>query len=316
MFRATTVLAAGLFAFNGAACHAESGSGAAFEGETLADGIVLLRPVETSPERTNSLLVEREDGLLVVEAQPTPEAARELLGAVATISSAPIRYLVLSHPHVESWGGASAFPETTLVIAAQRSRELLEDESYDSGAEQRARASNPEEWTAPPKRLPVLLARSPLTLADGRNPVTVAPTVGAHTPADLIVRLEGHRIVYLGPLLFIDRNPFARDGNVGAWLGLLNSISTGETERFVPLVGPVVDRMELRRRRDSLAWVRGQVEMAFVDLVAKDEIPAHILSRPEIGTYFDVDADPSFVSTVVERALAEAVEQRRKRGLK
>src|SRR6185503_15148986 len=98
-----------------------------FTEEKLAEGVHLFRPADPSSARSNSLVVVRQDGLLVVDAQPTPEAARELLAAARSVSSLPVRYLVLTHPHAEAAGGASAFPDSTLVIGSAGCRFAMTD---------------------------------------------------------------------------------------------------------------------------------------------------------------------------------------------
>ena len=93
----------------------------AFIVDDVSEGVFLLRPVAARPELSNSLIVEREDGLLVVGPQASTSGAGELLQVIASISDKPVRYLVLTHAHAESVGGAAAFPESTLVIGSVRS---------------------------------------------------------------------------------------------------------------------------------------------------------------------------------------------------
>ena len=58
--------------------------------DTLLDGVWLFRAPEHPTSHTNSLVIEREAGLLVVESQPSPEAARQLLRAIAGVSTKPV----------------------------------------------------------------------------------------------------------------------------------------------------------------------------------------------------------------------------------
>ena len=87
--------------------------------DTLLEGVWLFRAPEHPASHTNSLVIERKAGLLVVESQPSPAAARQLLRAIAAVSTKPVQYLLLTHAHVESTGGAAAFPESTLVISSK-----------------------------------------------------------------------------------------------------------------------------------------------------------------------------------------------------
>jgi hypothetical protein len=83
----------------------------------------------------------------------------------------------------------------------------------------------------------------------------------------------------------------------------------------VPLRGAPVDVRGIRLARESLAWLRGQVELAFIDAVPSDRIPDRVLASEEISRYFQPDQSPSFVRGVIAQAVEEAIEQRRKRGI-
>lgn len=289
---------------------------APFETVTLAPGVLLFRPTEGRTDLTNSLVIERADGLLVVESQPTPVAARELLAAIGKSTKKPIRYLAVSHPHAESAGGASAFAESVLLIGHYSSREALASAEQDFGAEMRARAPDPAAWVEPPRRLPVLLVYGRMDLADSTNPVELRTLQRAHSAADLVVYVPAHKLLYVGGLLAQDRNPYAAaDADVGGWVAVLNQISKEAPDTVVALHGPAVGIQGIRTQRDALAWVRGQVEGGFIDQIPLEGIPQHVLQTPGIESRFDLTASPSFVQALVERVLEESVEQRRKRGI-
>ena len=284
-----------------------------FRAEELAAGVTLFRPAEGRTDLTNSLVVTREDGLLVVDAQPTPAAARLLLDAIAAHSEAPIRYLVLSHAHAEAAGGASAFPDSTLVIATRRAWEFLRDPSFDFGAEARERAGSA--WREPPRRLPVLLLHARTELEDGLNEVEFLPLGEAHSHSDLLIQLPDRRIIYAGALAFVDRNPYVGAGSVSGWLGALNHLSKLDPALVVPLHGAPIDARGVRTLRDTLGWVRGQVEIGFIDQLPPDRIAERVLASAEIDRHFDMKTAPVFARGLVQAAVDEALDQRRKRGL-
>lgn len=294
---------------------AEESPPAVFRPQELDEGVFLFRPIAGGYDRTNSLVVEQRDGLIVVESQPSPEAARELLAEIARLNDKPIRFLVLSHPHAESAGGASAFPDSTLVIGTRECHDLLLDDAYPFGAEVRARADDPESWTAPARRIPSLVLEGSLYLDDARHPVRIRPLARSHSRGALMVVLPDPGIYYLGATLFADRNPFGGDADVGGWLSTLNAVLVARPTLLVPLHGEPIDTQPLRRMRDSLAWARGQVEVGFLDRVPPPGIVARVLQEPDLGKHFDLDAEPSFLGSVLERAVEEAIRERRKRGL-
>ncbi len=286
-----------------------------FRTEELAPGVTLLTPADPSTARTNSLLVERQDGLLVIDAQPAVSAAKELLAVIGRISPKPVRYLAFSHPHAEAVGGATAFPSDTLVIGSRSCRDALADDERELGAEMRGRSEDPEAWVDPERRLPVLVVSSRVVLDDPHRRVEFRALVPSHSSGDMLVYLPGSDILYVGSLLFSDGNPYAEDATIRSWLDALNSISKRKPARIVGLHGPAVDVRAIRRNRDSFAWLRGRVEYAFVEQVPTERIRQFVFDSPQLGHHFDPDASPSFLPGVIDQVVGTAIENRRKRGL-
>ena len=286
-----------------------------FEIESLAPGVQVYHHPAKSGPGANSLVVERADGLLVIGAQPTPDAATALLAALARASKKPVRYLVLTDPHAESCGGASAFPAGTLVIASDAARERLADAAYDVGAEERARAADPAKWAEPPRVLPVLHASAPLTLDDPERRAVIVPLRPGHSRGDLWVELPGTGVIAVGGLVAGDGNPYAGDADIHSWLGLLNELARDDLTAIVADSGPVLTVADVRRMRDAFAWTRLRVQQAFTDLVPHEEIVGRVMADPGMATRFDLKATPSFARDVVQRIFDEVVDDRRRRGM-
>ena len=313
MVRIAVILA--LTLVSGGPDAAEQRTSGGFTVDDVSEGVFLLRPAAKRPDLSNSLVVEREDGLLVVGPQASVASAKELLDAVAALSAKPIRYLVLTHAHAESAGGASAFPKSTLVIGAVGARDSLRDPSFDFGAEVRLRSGNPRRWEAPAKRLPGLVVHARTELEDPVNEVELLPLAHAHSRSDMMVLLPNQNILYCGAVLFPDRNPYGGDADVGGWLSTLNHIAKLNPALAIPLRGEPMDARRVRIARDTLAWVRGQIDMGFVDRIAPERMTDWVLELEDLSRHFDADASPSFVRTVIDRALEEAIRERKKRGL-
>jgi glyoxylase-like metal-dependent hydrolase (beta-lactamase superfamily II) len=302
------------------AAHAASGvapeKAAPFRVESLADGVLLFRPPDDRVDLTNALVVTRNDGVLVVNAQPSPGAAREFLAAVERSGIPAPRYLVLLHPHAEAAGGATGFPESTLVIGSDGLRGALEDPEFGFGGEARARAlERGVEWTEPPRPAPNLVLFARTLLDDEENPVELLPILHAHTSGDLLVQLPRERIIVAGALLAPDRNPYAADGSVSGWTASLNNIARNRPSLVIPLRGPALDAREVRLVRDAFAWLSGQVELGFIDGLNAARIPERILESPDLPDRFDATVRPNFVRDLIVVAVDEAVESRRKRGI-
>ena len=155
------------------------GSPDAFRVEEPAPGVLLFRPT-SGARHVNGLVFERRDGLLVVDAQPSPEAARDFLAALRARTTVPIRYLVLSHPHLDAYGGASAFPPEALRIAARGYRDALADPDYDPAIESRMRRGVPREDDPAPRTEATLTLFGRTRLEDPSNPIILLPVPHAH----------------------------------------------------------------------------------------------------------------------------------------
>ena len=288
---------------------------AVFHVETLADGVHLYRPGDAEKERTNALVIEREDGLLIVGAQPTPAAARELIGAVGRRVDGEIRYLVLPHSHAEAAGGTLAFPGSTLVIATQAFGEALDDEQYDFGAEARLRASPPATWQPPARPAATLLLDARVVLADTRNKVEIVPFGGLHSSGDMLVRVGDDNVIYVGALIFPNGDPYAghdpRDSDIARWTRQLSQLIREHPQTLVPLRGPVIGFDELRRQRNALSWLQAQVDDGMADDLSLEQVRDRILAAESIGDHFDVDSP--FLPSFIDKAIDEVVIDRRKR---
>ena len=281
----------------------------------LAPGVHLVSPADSADrDRTNALVVEQTTGLVVVNAQPTPEAAREMLALLAAkLPRRTVRVLVLAHPHADAAGGASAFPPDTLVIATDSAAQALADPAYDFGAEARARGG--ASYTEPARPRVGLRLEGNATLDDAERPLALLPMMAGHSSGDLVVDLPAADLSVAGSLLFEDRNPWPGSANIGGWIAQLNNLASSGRARFLPLHGAPVDTQAIRRERETLAWTRGQIDAAFVDRLPAEEMPARVLAIAEAKTYFDLAAEPSFARDVVELAVKEAQAQRRKFGM-
>ena len=299
-----------------------AGDPAVFEVRTISHGIHLFRPQHPTGRHTNSLVIERRDGLLVVDAQPTTEAARDLLAAIRGVSSTPIRYLVFTHPHVEASGGSDAFPTDVLRIASRGYRDAVADPEFGYQSEWRAYRGIPEPSAAAEggtltQRRPVatltLMGRT--RLEDPLHPIVLLPIPHTHSPGDLLVYEPRAEVVAAGDLVFNDRNPFAGHARVGSWISQLNQLLTLNPKTIVPLRGAAVDSAKIRNQRDALRWLKNQVEEKLAERVADEQIPARVLGRADADRYFNTAAVPSNLPLLVQRLVEEVRKERREQGL-
>ena len=296
------------------AAHAAADEGP-FRVEELAEGIWLFAPAEDDGKRLNSVVIETPEGLLVVDAQPSPESARELLAAIKTVSPTAMRYLVYSHPHCDAIGGAGAFPPSVTRIASKEAFETLTDEEYDFAAETRAWERVGEGWEPPPVVLPTVVLNGHFVIRRPEGDVLIYPVSQAHSKGDMMVFVESAGVLVAGDVVSSTANLYPGDADPDGWMGALNSIIRYNLEKVVPLRGRPLSSVEVRDQRAALGWLRAQVDLAFADLVPAEEIPDLILEAETVSTHFDTAATPSFFLELTEVVVNDTIETRRKRGL-
>ncbi len=285
-----------------------------FAVDTLAEGVHLFRAADPASGRPNSLVVERDDGVLVVDAQSSPAAAKELLTAIGQLTPKPVRYLVYSHPHADAAGGATAFPRDVLVISSDGCRSSMADPALDFGSEAKAREG--DSWKEPERRLPTAVTSTEFRLEDSKHAVQILPiqSLPAHSGGDTLVWLRNEGIVAVGDLLAPGRGLWSRGGDLNNWISVLNAIASDRPRIVVPLRGPATDAREVVLTRDALAWVRGKVQQALIDQVPAEEIPDRALRSEDLAKYFDPSAPRPLLNDLVQEATHEALEWRKKHG--
>src|SRR5215210_8864239 len=72
----------------------------------------------------NSGVIVGDDAVMVVDAQATPVMALEVIERVRTVTSLPIKYVLLTHYHAVRVLGASAY-EGAEIIATDATRALI-----------------------------------------------------------------------------------------------------------------------------------------------------------------------------------------------
>jgi len=258
---------------------------------------------------SNSLIVEQENGLLVVGAQHSPQAAATMLKMIATVTKASVRHLVLQHPQAIVAGGASAFPDGTLIIASSWALTDLNDKEFDFGGELRALAGD-SSWVAPPRPTPGLALEAQATLTDPLRPAILIPYPDHFTKGDLLVKLPSQSILVAGGLLFPDQTPFVGDANVSRMIATLSFMARERDVRFVPLRGELMDASQVRKQRDRLNWIHGRLESGLSTTDTPEVITSKLMTEEKLANYFAID-DP-LLPLLIESILEQSAERRRK----
>jgi glyoxylase-like metal-dependent hydrolase (beta-lactamase superfamily II) len=215
---------------------------------------------------SNAGFVVTTDGVVVFDALGTPSLGWNLLEAIKRITSAPVRYNVVSHYHADHIYGLQAFKDhsASLVVAQQRATEYREDEETageraEQRLDQRRLALAP--WVDGNTRVvpPDITFDSRMTLFLGGKRFVLIYAGPAHSASDSMMVVEPDGVLFAGDVVQNGRIPFmnADDVDTANWLRSLAEVETLAPKFIIPGHG-----RPSANAKDAIAFTRDYISFA------------------------------------------------------
>ncbi len=202
----------------------------------------------------NVALIVTDDGLVVVDSRSTHADADELRSDIATISAAPVRYLVNTHFHWDHTFGNARFSDS-VIVGHTRCREVMMSDGERTKTE-----LSVAEWVPDVNRLEFLdveITPPTVTFDDamvihlgGKDIRLWHPGLG-HTDSDIVVFVDD--VLLAGDLVEEGAPPSFGDSFPRAWVETLDAILGSIRGAVVPGHGGLVDRAFVGSQRDEIA---------------------------------------------------------------
>ena len=222
---------------------------------------------------SNAMVVVNEDDVLVVDSHITPNAARELIASVGTLTDKPIHYLVNTHFHFDHTHGNQSFPEGVEIIGHEYSRQrlmgdvlseptyaVISGEEYQknqiAALEKQVAEAADEQKELLEEQLGALLRHTKalgevvptppnttlvrkLTLHRGAREIQIHHLGPGHTGGDVVVFLPSEKVVFTGDLLPANA-PYLGDSFPQDFVETLEKLKGLDFETILPGHGPVI----------------------------------------------------------------------------
>jgi glyoxylase-like metal-dependent hydrolase (beta-lactamase superfamily II) len=183
----------------------------------------------------NSGVVVGENSVLVVDAQATPDMARDVIARIRTVTDKPVKHVVLSHYHAVRVLGASGY-EGAEIIASDVTRDMIVErgqQDMDSEIGRFPRLFRGKE-SIPGLTWPHITFHKQMTLWMGKREVQIIHIGRAHTAGDTVVWLPKERVLFAGDTVEFGATPYCGDAHFADWPGTMDAIRALKPEKLVP----------------------------------------------------------------------------------
>jgi cyclase len=245
--------AAALVAFGGvASAQAPAPAPLPFELKQLGPGVYAAIDGPEHGAGSNAGFVIGDDGVLVVDAFFTPDAARALVGEIRRLTPKPIRYVVNTHYHADHTGGDQVLRDAGAIIIAHRNvRGWVRTYNVNLFGDRIT-----PELKARIKALPLpdVTTDKDLTIWLGARKVVVRTVLG-HTGGDLTIAVPDAKVLFTGDMLWRKIAPNLIDGSVREWAATdadFAAMPNAAQTRYVPGHGDVADVKDVKEFRGYL----------------------------------------------------------------
>jgi len=161
---------------------------------------------------TTNMFVVTEEGVLVADGQGSPAATKGLVDAIAKVTSAPIKYVVVCSDHGDHTAGNASFPAGVRYLIHPTSTAAMGRNS--------------------PADAELVSDTKSLTL--GSEPFQVVFLGRAHTGGDLGVYLPRQKILFLSEIFLNRVFPAMRSAYPSEWLGALSKAERMDASLYIP----------------------------------------------------------------------------------
>jgi glyoxylase-like metal-dependent hydrolase (beta-lactamase superfamily II) len=247
--------AATLVAFAGAA-SAQSPAPLPFVLKQLGPGVYAAIDGPEHKAGSNAGFIIGDDGVLVVDAFFTTDAAKALVGEIRRLTPKPIHYVVNTHYHADHTGGDQALRVAgAIIIAHKNERGWVRTNNIALFGDRIT-----PELTARIEALPLpdLTTDKDLTVWLGARKIVVRTVLG-HTGGDLTIFVPDANVLFTGDMLWRKIPPNLIDGSVKEWAATdadFAAMPDAARTTYVPGHGDVADVKDVEDFRAYLLDLR------------------------------------------------------------
>ena len=204
----------------------------------------------------NSCFVDMGTSYLVIDSGPTYQYAREAYTKIKQKKNLPISYVINTHIHDDHWLGNAYYKEQGAKIIGSIAFKSLP--KLDITRMQRRIQKEAYQGTV--QIFPSIFVSEENTLYfNGQKVYIKSVNHKAHTNSDLFVYIPSKKIVFVGDLIFNERIPSLRDGDITGWIEALEVIQSMDVKYIVGGHGTIVSKKAINFTYKYLKEMRKEI---------------------------------------------------------
>ncbi len=231
---------------------------------------------------SNSCFVNMGTSYLVIDSGPTYLYAKQAYTAMKKIDNLPISYVINTHVHDDHWLGNSYYSELHVKIIGSLA---FKAEPKVEMTRMQKRIT-PEAFAQTTQEFPTIFVENKKILnLDTKEVHLVSVNKKAHTHSDLFVYIPSEKIVFAGDLIFNDRLPSIRDGNLKGWIETLDEIRAMDVNYIIGGHGEIINKNSINMTYNYIKTLRDRV----ATLIEDGEEIGNVVDMVTMKRYKDIN---------------------------
>jgi cyclase len=203
---------------------------AALTAEEIADNIYIV-----TGGVANTAFIVGDKEVLAIDAEMTADQGKQMIAEIKKATSKPLAKIILTHSDGDHISGLSGFPQGLEIISSVKTKEEMAAD---------IKQGNEELQPYLPTR--TFAEKTDVEFAPER--IQLLHFGPAHTSGDTVIFFPDRKLVFVGDLVFIGRDPLIhrhKGGTSGGLIKTLQALLALEADRYVLGHGDIITKSEI-----------------------------------------------------------------------
>jgi len=201
-----------------------------------------------------------EKQVVAIDAKMSEESTRQIMAEITKLTPNPVKTILITHSDGDHVNGLTGFPGGLEIVSHEETERYMDEAFKD----EKLRAYLPNK---------VFTDKWSLTI--GRKKVEMLHFGPAHTSGDAVVFFPEGKVVFVGDLLFMGRDPLIHKPKNGTSIGLvknLKAILALDADTFIPGHGEIANRADVEAGIKYVEDMQAKVKAMVAEGKSLDEI--------------------------------------------